>query len=118
MMRTGKRLQGVGVFGRVGYADGDVNPLEWTFALGLAGRGIIPERDNDTFGIGSYYGLVSDNISGLTERLSDDYWGFEAYYNIEFTPWLHVTPNFQVTDPFLDAVDKAYVLGFRAKLDL
>ena len=112
-----ERLQGVGVFGRAGYADADVNPLEWTFALGLAGRGVIPQRDDDTFGVGAYYGLVSDNVSDISESLSDDYWGFEAYYNVAVTPWLHVTPNFQVTDPFFHGVDTAYVLGVRAKVD-
>jgi len=112
-----ERLQGVGIFGRVGYADADVNPLEWTFALGLAGRGIIPQRDDDTFGVGFYYGLVSDNVSDISGSLSDDYWGLEAYYNIAMTPWLHVTPNFQVTDPFLAGIDNAYVLGVRAKVD-
>jgi porin len=112
-----ERLQGVGVFGRVGYADADVNPLEWTFALGLAGRGVIPQRDDDTFGVGAYYGLISDNVSDISGGLSDDYWGLEAYYNVAVTPWLHVTPNFQVTDPFFDNVDTAYVLGVRAKVD-
>jgi porin len=112
-----ERLQGVGVFGRVGYANADVNPLNWTFAVGLAGRGIIPQRDDDTFGIGYYYGLVSDNVSDLSGALSDDYWGLEAYYNVSVTPWLHVTPDFQVTDPFLTGIDITYVLGGRAKVD-
>ena len=113
-----ERLQGVGVFGRVGYANGDVNPLEWTFALGLAGRGVIPTRDDDTFGIAPYYGLVSRNVSDLSRRLNESYWGLEAYYNVAITPWLHVTPDFQVTEPFLQGLDTTYVLGFRAKVDL
>jgi hypothetical protein len=30
---------------------------------------------------------------------------------------LHVTPDFQVTDPFLTGIDITYVLGGRAKVD-
>jgi porin len=113
-----ERLPGVGVFGRVGYSDADVNPIEWSFALGLAGRGIIPTRDDDTFGIAPYWGRISQNVSDLTDRLNKTYWGFEAYYNVAVAPWLHLTPDFQVTAPFLDGVDTAYVVGFRGKLDL
>lgn len=112
-----ERLQGVGLVGRAGYADGDVNPLEWTFALGVAGRGIVPERDNDTFGLAGYYGLISDHVSDIRGSLSDDYWGIEAYYNFEVTPWLHITPDFQVTDPFISDLDTAYSFGVRGKVD-
>ncbi len=113
-----EKLQGVGVFGRVGYSDGDVNPFEWTFALGVAGRGIIPTRDDDTFGAAPYFGKISRDFSDISDRLNKNYWGFEAYYNIAVTPWLHLTPDFQVTEPFLDNVDTAYTLGLRVKLDL
>ena len=108
----------MGVFGRAGYSDGDVNPLEWTFALGLAGRGIIPTRDDDTFGVAPYYGRISQNVSDLSDRLNENYWGFEAYYNMAVTPWLHITPDFQMTEPFLDGLDITYVVGLRGKLDL
>jgi porin len=113
-----ERLQGFGIFGRVGYSDADVNPIEWSFALGLAGRGIIPTRDNDTFGIAPYFGTISRGVSDVSDQLNKNYWGFEAYYNIAVMPWLHVTPDFQVTEPLIDGLDTAYTLGFRAKLDL
>ena len=113
-----ERLQGVGVFGRVGYSNGDVNPFEWTFALGLAGRGVIPDRDDDTFGVAPYFGRISREVSDLSDRLNKNYWGFEVYYNIAVTPWLHVTPDFQITEPFIDDLDTAYVFAIRAKLDL
>lgn len=113
-----EKLQGVGLFGRVGYSDGDVNPFEWTFALGLAGRGMIPNRDDDTFGAAPYFGRISRDFSDISDRLNKNYWGFEAYYNVAATPWLHLTPDFQVTEPFVDDLDTAYTLGLRVKVDL
>lgn len=113
-----EKLQGFGIFGRVGYSNADVNPFEWTFALGLAGRGIIPTRDDDTFGVAPYFGRISRDFSDVSDRLNKNYWGFEAYYNVAVTQWLHVTPDFQVTEPFIDNLDTAYTFGFRAKLDL
>jgi len=29
-----------------------------------------------------------------------------------------LTPDFQVTEPFVDGLDTAYIFGIRAKLDL
>jgi porin len=113
-----ERLQGFGVFGRVGYSDADVNPIEWSFALGVAGRGMIPSRDDDTFGIAPYWGKISRGVSDVSDSLNKGYFGFETYYDFAVTPWLHFAPNFQVTEPILDGEDTAYVLGFRAKVDL
>jgi porin len=112
------RLQGVGVFGRVGYSDGDVNPLNWTFSLGLAGRGLLSGRPDDTFGVAGYYIKYSDSVADEADAISDNSVGMEAYYNIAVTPWLHVTPDFQVFDPFLADLDVTWVAGLRMKVDL
>jgi len=112
-----ERLQGVGVFGRVGYSNGDVNPIEWSFALGLAGRGVIPSRDDDTFGLAPYFGRISRNVTDIANALNDNYWGFEAYYNVAVTPWLHLTPDFQMTKPIVKQTDNAYTLALRTKVD-
>jgi porin len=47
--------QGLGLFARFGFADKETNPVEWAISGGVGGRGLIPSRDNDNFGIG-YYG--------------------------------------------------------------
>jgi porin len=41
--------------------------------------------------------------------------GFEGYYNIEVTPWLHITPNFQIINPSNEQTDTAAIIGLRAK---
>ena len=38
---------------RFGVADKDTNPIEWSASVGVGGRGVIPSRDDDTFGVGA-----------------------------------------------------------------
>jgi porin len=110
--------QGVGLFGRLGWADEDTSPIKAFYSIGVGGKGIIPGRDNDTFGIGYYYVESSDEFPDLLGLIDiDDGQGFEVFYNIEVTPWLHVTPDFQIIEPAVDNFDTAYVLGIRTKVD-
>jgi porin len=109
--------QGFGLFGRYGIADDKTSPIKQFFSLGIGGQGIIPGRDNDTFGIGYFYLELSDKVPMLSNVL-DDSKGVEIFYNIEVTPWLHVTPDFQIIEPSLKHIDKAYIAGLRVKIDI
>jgi porin len=108
--------QGVGVFGRVGIADQDTNPIEWSISGGLAGRGMIPSRDQDVFGVGYYYtNIQTTNITGFL-GVDDKAQGFEAFYNFAITPAAHLTLDVQVVEnPFPNA-DTAVILGMRVNL--
>jgi hypothetical protein len=69
--------------------------------LGLwpGGKGIVPGRPHDRFGIGLYYSDVkSPEFRGLlqTRRFLRDEYGFEAFYNFALTPWLQLTPDLQI----------------------
>jgi len=94
--------QGVGIFGRFGASDGNPNPMHYFFSFGVGGRGIIPSRPLDRFGIGYYYiDVKSPKFTGplaTREFLRDEY-GFEAYYNFAITPWMQLTPDIQVIRP-------------------
>jgi porin len=105
--------QGIGVFGRFGMADRDTNPVENFYSAGIGGKGIIPGRDNDTFGIGYYYINASDKFRFIHKGQ-----GGEIFYNIEVTPWIHITPDFQIIDPGLKRVETNYIAGIRFKIDL
>ncbi len=105
--------QGVGIFGRFGIADKDTNPVENFYSLGVGGKGIIPGRDEDTFGLGYYYLNTSDKF-----RLAHEGQGFEAFYNFEITPWFHVTPDFQIIDSAVRSVETNFITGIRFKIDL
>jgi porin len=125
--------QGLGIFGRVGASDGNPNPMHYFFSFGVGGKGIIPSRPLDRFGVGYYYMDVRNpTFSGLhgreRELLRDEY-GVEAFYNIAITPWLQLTPDIQVIKPaqkdFVDTeglvpvrknVDTTTVLGLRLQM--
>ncbi|HAR96509.1 MAG TPA: hypothetical protein DCR97_11190 [Deltaproteobacteria bacterium] len=124
--------QGIGIFGRFGASDGNPNPMQYFYSIGIGGKGIIPGRPLDRFGLGYYYmDVKSPKFTGLfaTRELLRDEYGFEAFYNIAITPWMQLTPDIQVIRPaqkdFVDTkglvpvrknVDTATVLGLRLQL--
>jgi porin len=128
--------QGVGVFGRLGASDGNPNPIHYFYSLGVGGKGIVPGRPIDTFGLGYYHITVSNiDLQGvflnplLQNRsfLRNEY-GFEAYYNIALTPWMQLTPDIQLIKPAqkqkiattspltLQGINTATVLGVRLNM--
>jgi len=94
---------GIGVFGRFGASAGNPIPTQYFYSIGFGGKGMIPGRRSDQFGIGYYYDSIRNpnlqtNLFGTKTFLRDD-WGFEAFYNIALTPWLLLTPDVQVLGP-------------------
>ncbi len=108
--------QGVGLFGRFGFSDGEANPIEAFYSFGVGGKGIIPDRDNDKFGVGYFFTDYSGDLPDLLGISSSQ--GVELFYNIEATPWLHITPDLQfIVDPGgHDDRDVAIVYGIRAQV--
>ncbi len=108
--------RGWGVFLMAGLADEDTNPVQWSLAGGVGGRGLLPTRPNDSFGIGYFFvdlkGGVVANLIGLKSAEQ----GMEIYYEAEITPWFHVTPDLQIVDPGLSASDTAVILGLRGNI--
>ncbi|MFI5340142.1 MAG: carbohydrate porin [Candidatus Methylomirabilales bacterium] len=125
----GKPEQGFGLFGRIGVTDGEVNPVQQFYSIGLGGKGLIPGRDRDTFGIGYYYLVLSDKLPQLIQRVTRNEQGVELYYNVAVTPWLHITPDIQIISPTRKSVDitivppsqksvnTTVVAGLRVKMD-
>ena len=125
--------QGVGVFGRFGISDGKANPIAQFYSIGLGGRGLVPSRVQDRFGIGYYYLKIANDLRNTLPALPrarvglDHEQGVELFYNIAVTPWLHVTPDLQFVDsarnkaPIITAGGKsigtAVVAGLRVKID-
>lgn len=108
--------QGIGLFSRIAFADEDNNPAEFTNSVGLGGRGVIPGRDDDTFGIGYFYiGLQDTRIAGII-GLDDSSEGFEAFYNLAITPASHLTFDFQVLESPRAATDTTFILGTRLNM--
>lgn len=113
----GKDDQGLGLFGRIGITDGEVNPIQQFYSIGLGGKGLIPGRDRDSFGVAYYYVVLSDKLPQLIQDRSRDEQGGELYYNFAVTPWLHITPDLQIISPAKKSVDTTVVAGLRVTID-
>lgn len=106
-------LAGIGLFLRAGTADEDVNPVKWSVSVGLGGKGIIPGRQDDSFGAGYFHTRLRDNNLKNALRLEDESQGFEVYYNVALTPASQLSLDCQVLDSPIENVDTAVVLGMR-----
>jgi len=107
---------GLGLFARLGFADPDTNPVDWSVSFGLGGRGLIPSRDIDTFGVGYFYNNIqTDRLidAGLVEEQSQ---GVEAFYNLAMTPAARLTFDAQVLGQSSTQLDDAVLLGARLSL--
>ncbi len=115
--------QGFGIFGRIGVADKTTSPFWQFYSIGFGGKGSIPTRDKDQWGIGYYYLQFSEEIIKFIRNLNslDHEQGGELFYNIEALPWLHVTPNLQIIGPSRksggETIDTSVTVGLRVKID-
>jgi porin len=123
----GDRTRGIGVFFTFGAADDETNPVAYSYSMGLGGKGVVPGRPRDTFGIGWARTELSDNfLPLLRQRLRlglerED--AVELYYNASLTAWLNATVDLQIIVPAiakhlgssgrLEDTDTAVVAGLR-----
>jgi porin len=105
-------LQGFGLFGRLAFADEDVNPWKFTGSIGVGGRGIFPGRDDDVFGIGYYYADVEADRFDIPVELDNSEHGVEVFYNMAITPAVKLTFDLQYHDSPLPT-DDATLMGVR-----
>lgn len=108
--------QGIGLFARAGFADQDTNPVEWSGSFGLSGRGLIPSRSDDTYGIGYYYTRFQETRFTNILGVGDEGQGLEAYYSLAITRAAHLTFDIQWQNTPLPNVDSAVILGMRLNL--
>ena len=90
------------MFLSVGASDGNPNPVKFAFLAGIGGKGVVPGRPQDSFGVG----IARTQFSGafipfLRENLNlglDHEDALEMYYNLAITGWLSATADLQVID--------------------
>ncbi|MFT5290574.1 MAG: porin [Planctomycetota bacterium] len=108
-------LRGTGFFARAGVADRDTNPVEWSLSMGLASRGLLPGRPDDTLGVGFARSKIRENL--LTDSpfvdVASQRW--EAYYRFAISPAVGLTLSAQILDPLLETVDTATAFGLRLR---
>ncbi len=108
--------QGLGAFFRYGYAPQKTNDITQFFSGGLAYEGLLDGRDQDVFAIGYSRGNISNQAD--TTYPEDHESIYEAYYNIQITPAINITPSVQyIVNPGADnTADDAIVFAVRAQL--
>ncbi|MHC4940113.1 MAG: carbohydrate porin [Planctomycetota bacterium] len=115
--RNGRQdLEGIGVFLMMGLADRDTNPTSFTVAAGLSGRGMIPGRGDDTYGLGYFYNDLQDPRPFAENSLADSAQGMEVYYNLALAGPIALTFDFQWTRSAGERVGDALIAGFRLNL--
>jgi len=101
----GQPDKGIGMFFRFGASDGVANPVKYAYNVGLSGKGIVPGRPDDSFGLGWAHTQLSGNfVPFLREQLDlglnkED--GIEMYYNAAITRWLTATLDLQIINTAL-----------------
>jgi porin len=118
------------VFFGFGASDGNPNPIQYSFIAGLGGKGVVPGRSDDNFGLG----IARTQFSGefvpfLRQALNlglqhED--AIEMYYNAAITHWLNLTADLQIINPGLTktlngsggltSVNTAVVAGARLRV--
>ena len=114
-----KQPEGIGVFFRFSYTPEDRNPWNWFVSGGIAGRGVVPSRPFDRYGIGVYALFESDDLKDqpLIGGLLDTEWGTEVFYNLAITRWLQLSPSVQYIQSGLPGVDESVVVATRLQID-
>jgi hypothetical protein len=110
---SGQPLRGIGVFGRIGYAPEETNPVTRDASVALLANGLSDGRPNDSFGLGIYHNGISqplkDNIARLTGATvtPKNENGLEVFYDFAITPAIRVIPSYQhIWNPLTAAVAK------------
>ena len=110
--------RGLGVYLRALLADGNPNPIRAGVMGGLAGQGVVPGRERDTFGVGYFYYAFSDALQSAVSPVVpfEDEQGLEVYYSLAATPWFRLTADLQVVNPASGAARTAVTGAVRANV--
>ena len=100
---------------------GPDNPqfAQYSIFAGVEGYGLIASRPHDRMGVSAWKNWLSDEFTDLVSPVADvrDLYGFELYYNIEISKWLHLTPDLQLIHNGHKGDDLAVVPGVRLVVD-
>ena len=110
--------EGWGIFGQIGFADGNPSQLDNVFVVGLAGTSPITGRGNDRWGIAGSRFNWSDKMIEVLEVDGNglrDEWALEAFYEAAINDTLRVGLNIIQVQPGLPEFDKHIQTGVRLR---
>lgn len=111
--------QGWGLFGQYAVSEGNPNPLETSYFIGVGGTGPLPSRPIDRWGVAYFRYDVSDVLTRNLQLFGinlDHESGVEAFYNLAVTPWFRITADAQFIHPVNSDRDDAVFLGLRNQI--
>lgn len=108
--------RGYGLFFRAAIADPDTNPVRWIVSGGIGGKGTIPGREADTFGIGYAYSETETDQFVVATLLDSHANRFEAYYDFALAPSTDLTFDVQLVDPLPSQLDPALLFAARLRV--
>jgi carbohydrate-selective porin OprB len=110
---SGQSLRGIGLFGRIGYAPEETNPITRDASVALFAYGLSDHRPNDSFGLGIYHNGISQSLKNDFNRLTGavatvkDENGLEISYDFAITPSIRLIPSYQhIWNPMAAGVAK------------
>ena len=112
--------QGLMLLGQYSWAPKTRNVLTKYSGVAMAYKGLIPKRNNDTFGVGINFAQFSNRIGSL--YLDNGRVGtkgesvLEVFYKIALTPWLSIQPDFQWINKPYYADKSTVVFGVRTNI--
>jgi porin len=127
----GDPKHGVGLFFAFGASDGNPDPIQYAYIAGIGGKGVVPGRPDDSFGLGlARTQFSSPFLPFLRQQFNlglqrED--AIEMYYNMAITPWMNLTSDLQIvssglnqaispTTGKLTGIDTAVVAGARIRV--
>jgi porin len=109
--------KGWGIFGEIGFSDGNPTPQQWAGLAGIGGTTLFPGRDSDRWGIAYFQNSPSTDLTnGLWPLPQGNEQGVEAFYNMAVTPWLHVTADCQWIEPWLHVYNNNWFVTMRTNV--
>ena len=111
--------EGLGFFGRTGFAPPDRNVVDFIFDMGFTYKGLIPGRSDDSIGLAYGFAALSpdarEDIGSAGGDGAVSEMVIEATYQCVLTPWCILQPDAQlIVNPGGDnAAPNAFVIGAR-----
>jgi porin len=108
----GSEDQGLGLFARYGYADGNPSGIRHFWSVGAQYQGLVPRRDDDVLALGWAQSFTRE--PSFTASFEG---ALELYYRARLTSWLHASPHVQyIANPGSNDVGDAWTLGIRGQV--
>ncbi|MCA0942277.1 carbohydrate porin [Salipiger pacificus] len=111
-------MVGWGVFGQIGYGDGNPNPLDEMFLLGIGGNSPLYGRQSDRWGLAwskyNWSDKLGEALGAYGVKLQDES-AVEAFYEAALTENWRLGGNVMWVKPSFESYDDYTQVGFRIR---